>query len=137
MATTLNLTVNASPEAVWHSLTQPEAIKRWVTNPGRWRCTDCHSDFLEGGYFTLQLIGESGGWSASVKGHFGQIKPYQSVTFSIDGGQRAAIMMQVAGSQVACQCTLSGATQLASGHSHNVLMQRFKDYTEKRFAQQQ
>jgi len=89
---------DAPRSAVYHAVTQPEMLKRWMIGPGDWSLVTCNSDLRVGGTYRYVWRHNTEGTEMGMHGTFCEIVPNERISqtenFDVDwtGGETLATL---------------------------------------------
>jgi len=88
MKITIETTVAASIEEVWHTYTTPEDIKQWNAASDDWHTTSATADLRVGGAFSSRMEAKDGSMGFYFAGHYTNIVKHKLIEYSF--GDRTA-----------------------------------------------
>lgn len=90
MKITVETTVRAPIEKVWHAWTTPDDIKQWNAASDDWHTTAATVDLREGGAFSSRMEAKDGSFGFDFAGTYTKVVPHQLIEMSFGG--RAAVV---------------------------------------------
>ena len=84
---TVESTVKASPEAVWHAWNNPEAIKQWNTPAEEWHTTSSEVDLREGGRFSARMEAKDGSMGFDFAGTYTKVVAQRQIDYRMEDGR--------------------------------------------------
>lgn len=87
MKVTVETTVAAPIDAVWHAYTTPEAIVQWNAASDDWHTTAAQVDLREGGAFSSRMEAKDGSQGFDFAGTYTRIVPQRLIEYTF--GDRA------------------------------------------------
>lgn len=88
MKITVETTIHAPIEQVWHAWTTPEDIKQWNTASDDWHTTRSTVDLRVGGTFSSRMEAKDGSFGFDFEGTYTQIIPHKLIEYTF--GDRTA-----------------------------------------------
>ncbi len=88
MKISVESTIAAPVEEVWHAYTTPDDIKQWNAASDDWHTTSITVDLREGGAFCSRMEAKDGSMGFDFAGTYTRVVPYQLIEYSF--GDRAA-----------------------------------------------
>jgi uncharacterized protein YndB with AHSA1/START domain len=88
MQLTVETTINASIEKVWHAYTTPEDIIQWNAASDDWHTTKASVDLRIGGVFSSRMEAKDGSFGFDFEGTYTNIVPLSLLEYSF--GERKA-----------------------------------------------
>lgn len=88
MKITVETTVAAPIEEVWHAYTTPEDIKQWNAASDDWHTTAASVDLRAGGAFSSRMEAKDGSIGFDFAGTYTKVVPHESIEYSF--GDRTA-----------------------------------------------
>jgi len=88
MRISVETTVSAPIEQVWHAYITPDDIKQWNTASDDWHTTDASVDLREGGTFSSRMEAKDGSMGFDFAGTYTKIVEHQIIRYSF--GDREA-----------------------------------------------
>jgi len=88
MQITVETTVRAPIDAVWHAYTTPADIMQWNAASDDWHTTAANVDLRKGGAFSSRMEAKDGSMGFDFAGTYTRVVPNQLIEYSF--GDRAA-----------------------------------------------
>lgn len=88
MKITVETTVHAPLEAVWHAYTSPEHIQQWNSASEDWHTTAATVDLRVGGHFSSRMEAKDGSTGFDFAGTYTAVVPRERLEY--DFGDRSA-----------------------------------------------
>lgn len=82
---TVETTVHAPIEKVWHCWTAPECIMKWNFASDDWQCPSVESDLKEGGIYKARMEAKDGSFGFDFEGTFTKIVPNERIDLTFGG----------------------------------------------------
>lgn len=90
MQLTVETTINASIEKVWHAYTTPEDIIQWNAASDDWHTTKASVDLRIGGVFSSRMEAKDGSFGFDFEGTYTNIVPLSLLEYSF-GDRKAQV----------------------------------------------
>jgi|GEM_PF-475135 len=91
---TIETTVEASPEKVWRSWTEPEHIMKWNNASDDWHTTRSTNDVREGGMFTSRMEAKDGSAGFDFAGTYTEVTPLKSLAYTMEDGRAVSVTFE-------------------------------------------
>ncbi len=82
MKISVESTIAAPVEEVWHAYTTPDDIKQWNAASDDWHTTSVTVDLREGGAFCSRMEAKDGSMGFDFAGTYTRVVPYQLIEYS-------------------------------------------------------
>jgi len=90
MKITVETTVIAPIQKVWHAWTTPDDIKQWNAASDDWHTTAATVDLRVGGAFSLRMEAKDGSFGFDFDGTYTRVIPHQLIEMAF-GGRTAVV----------------------------------------------
>ncbi|MFM7248960.1 MAG: SRPBCC family protein [Planctomycetaceae bacterium] len=134
MKITIETTIAAPIEEVWHAWTTPEDIKQWNAASDDWHTVAASVDLRVGGAFTSRMEAKDGGFGFDFAGTYTKVVPHQLLECSL--GDRDLVVEFVSS---ASGVTVRETFDADAGHSveqqrqgWQAILDRFARHVERR-----
>jgi uncharacterized protein YndB with AHSA1/START domain len=84
MKITVETTVHASAQEVWHAWTTPQDIMQWNAASADWHTPRATVDLRVGGAFVSRMEAKDGSTGFDLKGSYTRIVPQQRIEFALE-----------------------------------------------------
>lgn len=88
---TIEATVNAPIETVWHYWTEPEHIKQWNSASEDWHTTTAVNDLRVGGKFLSRMEAKDGSFGFDFSGIYDEVVQYETIAYTLGDERRVRI----------------------------------------------
>jgi uncharacterized protein YndB with AHSA1/START domain len=88
---TVEGTVKAPVEKVWHHWTSPEHITKWNNASDDWHTPFAENDLRAGGKFSARMEARDGSMGFDFGGVYDEVKPNQRIVYTIDDGRKVTV----------------------------------------------
>jgi len=130
---TIETTVNAPVEKVWHYFTAPEHISQWNAASDDWFTPSAENDLRENGTFLYRMEAKDKSFGLNFSGVYQEVKPHALIRYTLVDGRTVSITFEQSG-------TLTKVVEVFEPEQVNPIetqqtgwqsiLNRFKDYTE-------
>lgn len=96
---TIQATVNAPVEKVWHCYNTPADIMQWNHASDDWHCPASNNDLRAGGRFSHTMAAKDGSFQFDFSGKYDDIIPHQSIAYTLDDGRMVKMLFKQKGNQ--------------------------------------
>ena len=117
MKITVEASVKAPIDRVWHAYTTPEDIKQWNAASDDWHTTQARVDLREGGAFTSRMEAKDGSFGFDFAGTYTKIVPHECIEY-VFGDRSATVQFVTSANDVLVRVSFDPETQ------HPLEMQR-------------
>ena len=117
MKITVEASVKAPIDRVWHAYTTPEDIKQWNAASDDWHTTQARVDLREGGAFTSRMEAKDGSFGFDFAGTYTKIVPHECIEY-VFGDRSAPVQFVTSANDVLVRVSFDPETQ------HPLEMQR-------------
>ena len=90
----ISVTIKASKEKVWGSLTTPSRIQKWNHASDDWETTKVKLDFKVGGRFLYHMQAKDLSFGFDFEGTFTEIIPFVSYAYALDDNRQVNIKLE-------------------------------------------
>jgi uncharacterized protein YndB with AHSA1/START domain len=97
---TVETAVNASIEKVWKRWITPSDIIKWNSPSHDWHTTRAENDLRPGGRFVSHMAARDGSMSFDFGGTYDEVKPYESISYTIDDGRKVKVTFNNIANQI-------------------------------------
>jgi len=80
---TVEVLVNAAPEAAWKAFTDPAAIVRWNFAHPSWHCPTAENDLQVGGKFSYRMAARDGSFAFDYAGIYSALEAPRVLEFTL------------------------------------------------------
>lgn len=87
-------TVKASAEDVWHFWTTPEHITQWHVASGDWHTPRAENELTEGGKFLYRMEARNGEFGFDYWGSYDEVKQYESIVSTLGDGRKVSVSFE-------------------------------------------
>ena len=130
---TVENTVNAPVEKVWHYWTSPEHICKWNNASNDWHTPRAENDLRVGGKFLSRMEAKDGSMGFDFNGMYSEVKPNKLIAYTIEGGRKVKITFTSLGNSTKVVETFEAenenSIELQRG-GWQAILDNFKKYTE-------
>jgi len=130
---TVETTINAPVEKVWHCWTEPRHITQWNQAAEDWHTPWAENDLRVGGKFTSRMEAKDGSMGFDFSGTYTAVQEQQQINYTLDDGRKVQILFAGSGRQT----TVTEIFEAEPTHSLEMqqtgwqaIMDNFKSYTE-------
>jgi len=88
---TVETTVNAPVEKVWHLWSSPEHITKWATASEDWHTPRAENDLRTGGKFLSRMEAKDGSMGFDLGGVYDEVIPNKTIAYTIGDGRKVKI----------------------------------------------
>jgi uncharacterized protein YndB with AHSA1/START domain len=88
---TVEGTVKAPVEKVWHYWTSPEHITKWNNASDDWHTPFAENDLRAGGKFSARMEARDGSMGFDFGGVYDEVKPNQRIVYTIGDGRKVTV----------------------------------------------
>lgn len=88
---TVQAIVEAPAEQVWNRWNNPADIQQWCFASPDWHAPKAENDLREGGKFSTAMAAKDGSFSFDFGGQYTEVKPHQSIRYTMEDGRRVHI----------------------------------------------
>ncbi len=131
---TVEATINAPIEKVWHAWTNPEDIMAWNNASPDWHTPKAENDLRIGGKFVYTMAAKDGSFSFDYWGIYDEITTNKSIAFTLGDNRTVSITFTENGNETAVSETFEAETEnsveLQQG-GWQAILNNFKNYVEK------
>lgn len=96
---TVQTTVKAPVEKVWHLWTDPKHIIRWNSATPEWHTPEAENDVREGGRFRFRMESKDGSMGFDFTGTYQKIVEHREISYNMDDGRTAQIIFMQQGDE--------------------------------------
>jgi uncharacterized protein YndB with AHSA1/START domain len=130
---TVETTVNAPVEKVWHLFTTPEHITNWNNASDDWHTPSAENDLRTGGEFVYKMAAKDGSYAFDFGGVYDEVQTNKRIAYTIADGRKVTISFNGNGNETKVVETFDAES------THSVEMQKggwqaildnFKKYVE-------
>lgn len=89
---TVDTTVEAPLRQVWEYFTTPEHIMAWSQASEDWHTPRASNDLRVGGHFSYRMEAKDGSTGFDFNGTYDEIEPFESISYTIEGGRKVVIV---------------------------------------------
>jgi uncharacterized protein YndB with AHSA1/START domain len=135
MSITVETTIKAPIERVWECWTTPEHIVYWNFATDEWRCPSAENDLQTGGRFNWRMEAKDGSMGFDFSGTYDEIKPLESIKFSLDDGRKTEITFSSIGDSTDIVETFEAESSSSFEMQQTgwqLILDNFKKYTESK-----
>ena len=88
---TVQVSIEAPLEKVWHYFTDPTHIVNWNSASEDWHTPRAESDFKVGGSFLSRMEAKDGSMGFDLRGTFEEIELHKHIGYSLEDGRKVKI----------------------------------------------
>jgi uncharacterized protein YndB with AHSA1/START domain len=88
---TIEATINAPIEKVWHYWTEPEHIKQWNSASDDWHTTAAENDLRVGGKFLSRMEAKDGSFGFDFSGIYDEINLHETIAYTLGDERKVSI----------------------------------------------
>jgi len=107
----IETTVNASIEKVWHYWSAPEHIKQWTFASSDWHVTYADNDLRKDGTFKTTMAAKDGSFGFDFEGVYTAVDVHKYIAYSLADGRNVQISFDFNGEQTKVTETFDPETQ--------------------------
>ena len=96
---TVEATVHAPIEKVWHAWTNPEDIMAWNNASDDWHTTHATNDLRTGGSFLSRMAAKDGSFSFDFEGIYEEVVTHQTITYSLPDDRKIKVTFTPQGNE--------------------------------------
>ncbi len=130
---TVETTVNAPAEKVWHFFNAPEHIVQWGAASPDWHTTRAENDIRTGGSFLYRMEAKDGSFGFDFGGVYDEVKTNELIAYTMGDGRKANIIFTNNGKAIKLTETFEAETEnpveMQRG-GWQAILDSFKNYTE-------
>lgn len=89
---TIEATINAPVEKVWHIYTTPEYIMKWNNASPDWHTPRAENDLRTGGSFVSRMEAKDGSMGFDFGGVYDDVKTNELIAYTMGDGRKARVM---------------------------------------------
>jgi uncharacterized protein YndB with AHSA1/START domain len=140
MKITVETTVRAPLDAVWHAWTTPDDIVRWNAASDDWHTTSSSIDLRTGGSFRSRMEAKDGSMGFDFEGTYTDVIPHQRIAYVLDDGREVLVEFRPEGAAVRVRETFDAEETNPADMQRmgwQAILERFARYVEARRAELQ
>jgi uncharacterized protein YndB with AHSA1/START domain len=130
---TVNATVNAPLEKVWHSWSAPEHIMQWCSATPEWHVPHATNDLRAGGKFLTRMEAKDGSMGFDFEGVYSEVVQHKKIAYGMSDGRKVEITFEAASDTTTVTETFDAETQNPVEMQRagwQAILDNFKKYTE-------
>lgn len=135
MKISIETTVKASLEQVWHCFVTPAHITGWNFAIAEWCCPKAELDLVEGDTFNYRMEAKDGSFGFDFAGEFIAITPYQLICYQLGGARQVDIQFSESLQGIRVQQTFEAEDEHSAEQQRQGwlgILQNFKAYVESK-----
>jgi len=132
MKISVETTIAAPVEQVWHAYTTPAAIKAWNAASDDWHTTSAAVDLREGGSFSSRMEAKDGSMGFDFAGVYTKIEAHRCIEY-VFGDRSAQVTFSAAPEGIVVAVTFDGETTYSEEQQRGgwqSILNNFKQYVE-------
>lgn len=94
---TVETTVNAPIEKVWHCWNEPNHVMQWNQADPSWHCPAASNDMRVGGKFNYTMAAKDGSMSFDFEGIYSEIKKHELIAYGLGDGRKVKVTFKANG----------------------------------------
>jgi len=130
---TVQTTVRATMETVWHTWTEPEHIIKWNSGSKDWHTPKAKNNLIEGGRFISRMEAKDSSMGFDFGGTYTKIVPQEHLAYTLDDGRNVVVDFKKENNTVTISETFQPETQNPDAMQRDgwqAILDNFKKYTE-------
>jgi len=134
-ALTVETIVNASPEKVWSTWTDPKHITQWCSASDDWHAPHAENDLKVGGKFKTTMAARDGSISFDFEGTYTNVQPGSVIGYTMEDGRKVEITFseEIGNTKVVETFEAETTNSLEQQQQGwQAILDNFKKYTEAR-----
>ncbi len=135
MKVSIQATIRAPKERVWHAWTEPEAITRWNFASEEWCCPEAEIDLVAGGKFNYRMEAKDGSMGFDFTGEFVSVKPYEVIIYKLDDDREVTVQFTSTDDGITVVETFDVENENTAEQQRQgwlCILQNFKQYVESK-----
>ena len=116
---TIETTINAPIEKIWHYWSAPEHITNWCNASEDWHTPRAENDLKVGGKFLTRMEAKDGSFGFDFSGIYDTVKTNKQIAYTMDDGRKVNINFNETGNETRIVQTFEAETE------NSLEMQRF------------
>lgn len=106
---TVETTVAAPVDRVWHAYSSPEAIMQWNAASDDWHTTASTVDLRPGGAFSSRMEAKDGSFGFDFEGTYTEVVEHERIVYTL-GDRGAEVVFQTVPAGTSVRVTFDGET---------------------------
>ena len=130
---TVQTTVRATMETVWHTWTEPKHIIKWNSGSKDWHTPKAKNNLIEGGRFISRMEAKDSSMGFDFGGTYTKIVPQEHLAYTLDDGRNVVVDFKKENNTVTISETFQPETQNPDAMQRDgwqAILDNFKKYTE-------
>lgn len=131
---TIEATVQASVEKVWHYWNEPTHIKLWNTPSDDWHTSSSENDLRVGGKFSSRMEAKDGSFGFDFGGIYDEVNTNELIAYTLGDGRKVTINFTDLGTATKIVETFDAETQNPvefQQQGWQAILNNFKKYAEE------
>lgn len=131
---TVEATINAPIEKVWHAWTNPEHIMAWNNASPDWHTPKAENDLRVGGKFVYTMAAKDGSFSFDFWGIYDEITTNKSIASTLGDGRTLSLTFTENGNETLVSETFEAETENPVEMQQagwQAILNNFKNHVEK------
>ena len=131
---TVETTVHAPIEKVWHDFTDAESVKAWNAASDDWHTTQSMNDLKTGGTFSYRMEAKDGSEGFDFKGTYDEVIPQERIAYTMEDGRKVIVVFTQTEDGVHIVETFDPESENSLDFQRagwQAILDRFKQYSEQ------